>query len=59
MVNGHSVDFCAKKIGHDLVEAMGLAQGCGLKLSDLQQAVIATLAVEHRRKPGKRSRLRT
>jgi hypothetical protein len=49
MAKGCSVDFCAKNIGHDLVKASDLAKEHGLVLSDVQNAVLSTLAVQHSR----------
>jgi hypothetical protein len=49
MVNGHSVDFCRRKLNHDLKKAMKLAQSHELGLSEHHQAIIASLPEQHSR----------
>jgi hypothetical protein len=49
MANGHYVDFCTKKLSHDLMKASALAETHLLTLSDHRKAVLQSLALQHSR----------
>jgi hypothetical protein len=47
LANGRTVEYCRKKLGHQLVEAMKEAETVGLVLTDQTKAVIRTLSPLH------------
>jgi hypothetical protein len=47
LANGRTLEYCRKKIGHQLVEAMNEAEAVGLVLTDQTKSVIRTLSPLH------------
>jgi hypothetical protein len=47
LANGRTVDYCWKKLGHQLVEAMNEAETVGLVLTDQTKDVIRTISPLH------------
>ncbi|MGL9620381.1 hypothetical protein QRQ56_20390 [Bradyrhizobium sp. U531] len=47
LANGRTLDYCRKKIGHQLFEAMNEAETFGLVLTDQTKNVIRTLSPLH------------
>src|SRR5882757_90350 len=47
LANGRTIEYCRKKIGHQLVEAMNEAETVGLGLTEQTKGVIQTLSPLH------------